>query len=229
MNNRDSITWWATGIFVLSIASFIFTKNDSYLLMMVASYMLRPTLYALGFAVKQADERQLLIQYRSGNLALTVVILTIIIFIIKNRVEGKPSDDCNVILIVALAARALSGIMLIKNYLETAVRITLSVGLLMMLFYFAENGFSLNTLVESIPAIIILALGVLGKKKPVISAIAFAVLAIVALVAIMFFARPGFTFYQVITALVVSMPLSSVAYCFYRGSQSLTRSIIEKI
>ncbi len=229
MNNRDSITWWATGIFVLSIALFTITKNDSFLLIMVASYMLRPTLYALGVAVKHADERQMLIQYRSGNLALTVVIFTVIIFIVKNRMEGKPSDDFNVLLIVALAARGLSGIMLIKNYLETAVRITLGVGLLMMLFYFAENGFSLNALVESIPAFIILALGVLGKKKPFISAIAFAVLTVVALVAIMFFARPGFTFYQVITALVVSLPLSSVAYCFYRGSQSLTPTGVEKL
>ncbi len=221
MTNRDSITWWAAGIFALSIALFTITKNDSFLLIMVASYMLRPTLYALGVAVQHADERQMLIQYRSGNLALTVVILTVIIFIVKNRMEGKPTDDFNVVLIVALAARALSGIMMIKNYLEAAVRITLGVGLLMMMFYFAENGFSLNALMESVPAILILALGIVGRKKPFISAIAFGALTVVAMVAIMFFARPGFNVYQVITALVVGLPLGSVAYCFYRGSRSL--------
>ncbi|MFZ4620738.1 MAG: hypothetical protein ACOYNS_09275 [Bacteroidota bacterium] len=229
MNNRDSITWWASGIFVLSIALFVITNNDSFLLMMVGLYMLRPTLYAMGFAVKQADERQMLIQYRSGNLALTVVILTIMIFIVKNRMEGKPSDDFNVVLIVALAARALTGILMIKNYLEAAVRITLGVGLLMILFYFAENGLSFNGLMESIPAMVILALGMVGKKKPYVSAVAFAILTLVAMVVIMFFARPGFTFYQVITALVVSLPLGSVAYCFYRGAQSLTMNGSENI
>lgn len=224
MNKWDSISWWAAGIFVFSIVAAVITKQDLFLLPMVASYMLRPTLYSLGFASRFADERQIEIQYRSGNIALTIVIGAIIAFIIKNAMEGKPTDEFNTILIIALAARALSGVLLIKNYLEAAVRIAVGIGAMWLLFVTAENGISLEMLMEGLPGFVFIILGLLGKKKPKIVAVIFAVLAIAALFLISFTVKRGFTFYQVITALVVSLPLASTAYCFYKGTNNETKN-----
>ncbi|MGA3245247.1 MAG: hypothetical protein ABSE41_11565 [Bacteroidota bacterium] len=218
MPRWDVISWWATGIFVLSAVLAAALQNDAFLFLMVGSYMLRPTLYAMGIATKYGDERQMSIQYRSGNLALTIVIVAIIVFAIKARVEGKPADDFNVLLIVALAARALIGVLMIGDHKAVGVRISVGVGSLWLLFVLAENGLTLRALPEASPGILMLLLGLLGKHQPRISGAVFAILAVAAAYFIGFRTGHGFTFYQAITALLVSLPLAVSAFYFLKGT-----------
>lgn len=222
MPRWDAISWWATGIFVLSAVLAGALQNDAFLFLMVGSYMLRPTLYALGIATKSADERQMSIQSRSGNLALTVLIAAIIILAIKARMEERPSDDFNMLLIVGLAARALVGVLMIGDYRAVGMRIAVGIGSLWILFALAESGLALSGLPEASPGIILIILGLLGKRQPRISAAVLAVLAIAALYFIAFRTGHGLTFYQAITALLVSLPLAAASFCFFRGSGSET-------
>jgi hypothetical protein len=219
MTRWDAISWWATGIFVLGAALAAATQNDAFLFLMIGSYMLRPTLYAMGIATKYSDERQMSIQYRSGNLALTIVIAAIIAFAIKARMEGKPADDFYVLLIVALAARALVGVLMLGDHKAVGVRISVGVGSLLLLFALAQTGFTLRALPEAAPGILILLLGLLGKRMPRISGGVFAILAVVAFYFIGFRTGHGLTFSQVITALLVSLPLAISAFCFLKGAR----------
>jgi hypothetical protein len=161
------------------------------------------------------------VQYRSGNIALTVVIITVIAFIIKNSLEGKPTDEFNTILIIAIASRALSGVLLIKNYHVAGIRITSAVGSFWILFVIASHGISIHALPEAIPGIAFILFALLGKYKPMITAIIFGFLSLLAFGFISFFVRGGFTFYQFITGLLVSLPLAAASFCFYRGSQTI--------
>lgn len=219
MHKWDAISWWATGIFVVSVALAGLLQNDAFLFLMVGSYMLRPTLHALGFATRYADERQLSIQYRSGNLALTIIIAAIIIFAIKTRVEGKPSDDFNALLCIALAARALTSILMIGDSRKVAIFITVSVGSLWLLFVLAENGIRIQALPEAAPGIIMITAGVLGKWYPRISGIFFAILTVAAIYFIGFRTGHGFTFYQAITSLLVALPLSAASFNFLTSAR----------
>jgi hypothetical protein len=219
MPKWDTVSWWAAGIFVVSLALAAATKNDVFLFLMVGSYMLRPTLYALGLATKYADERQTSIQFRSGNLALTVLILAVIVFAIKAEMEGKPTDDFNALVIIGLAARALAGVLMIGDYREAGVRIAVGVGSLWILFVAVENGPALRALPEAAPGIIILLIGLLGRRKPLISAVVFALLSILLFVFIGFRTGRGFSIYQLITAFLVSLPLAASAFCLFKGSR----------
>jgi len=227
MNKWDSISWVATGIFILSLVLVFVFQNDMFLFLMALSYMLRPTLYALGLYTQTADERQMLIQYRSGNITLTILIGVIIILAIKANIEGKPADDFNLLLVIAIAARAISGILMVGNYREAAIRMTISVGAFWILFAVLSHGFSLGTLMESIPGISILAIGLIGIKKPMISSGVSIISATVLLFFVLFKTPKGFTIIQVFVALLVTLPLYFAAFCFYRGSKTESIQIIQ--
>ena len=58
MLKKDWIFWCATGIFVLAVVLFAATQEQLWLALMIASYLLRPTLAWLGVARRSVDERQ---------------------------------------------------------------------------------------------------------------------------------------------------------------------------
>lgn len=227
MHKWDSISWFATGIFILSLLLAYIFHNDLFLFLMAGSYMLRPTLYALGLFTKTADERQMLIQYRSGNIALTILIIVIIIFAVKANMEGKPADDFNLLVITAIAARALSGILMMGNYKKTGVIIALSVGALWLLFVILSHGISLGMLAEAAPGLVILLTGFIGIKKPLISSAVFIIVTVLAFYFIAFKTGNGFTIYQLTTAVLVCIPLSMAAFCFYKSSKVSPENIGE--
>ena len=55
LRKKDRIFWWATGIFVLAIVMASVTKEQLWLALMIASYLLRPTLASLGLARHSVD------------------------------------------------------------------------------------------------------------------------------------------------------------------------------
>ena len=91
MLKRDWIFWVASGIFALSIVIAAITRDQLWLFLMVASYLLRPTLASLGLARRSTDERQMSIQYRSGNIAFAVMIVASIVLAVVQQSKGDKS------------------------------------------------------------------------------------------------------------------------------------------
>ena len=89
--------------------------NNSFLTLLIVAYLLRPTILAFGRGKKYADERQKNIQLQSGNIALTVVKIAIIIFSFIDEAQGKSSDTYNGILAIALATKAIIGLIMLKD------------------------------------------------------------------------------------------------------------------
>lgn len=220
MFKKDKIFWYAAGIFVAAIVIFAITKEQLWLALMIVSYLLRPTLASLGVATRSIDERQMSIQYRSSNIAFAAMMGTAIILAVRQSAQGDPNWDLfNIIIIVGLAAKALFNVLLVKNYRAAASKIIMTVGLMITLFASISHGFSLGTLMEALPGLVIVAIGWLAKKFPrVIGTIVF-----VATVAIAFFIlHKGFTLGQVTTAVVIAVPLGLAGACLFIGDRDDT-------
>lgn len=218
MFKKDPIFWLATSIFILGVAIFGVTQNQLWLFLLAGSYLLRPTLASLNIAKSLVDERQMSIQYRSGNIAFAVMIIGCIIMSVYQSNKGDHSwEFFNAIVIIGLTAKALSNVFLVGNYRESGTKIIIAVGLMLVLFVSLENGFSMGTLVESAPWWGIVGVGWLSKKFP--RTIGGIILAITA-VLLFFILQKGFIVGQIITAVVVSVPLVTAGVSLIVGDRS---------
>jgi hypothetical protein len=203
---KDAIFWWASGIFVTALVVAAITRNDLWLFLMVASYLLRPTLASLGIARRHVDERQMSIQYRSGNIAFAVMLAAAIVLAVMQRMKGDPSwEFFNIVIVLGLASKALFNVLLVKNYREAGSRIIMAVGGLVVLFVAAENGPTLAGLAEASPGLGIVLIGWLARKYPRTIGTLIFVVTLGLLVVIL---GKGFTIGQITTALVVCVPLT---------------------
>jgi hypothetical protein len=213
MRKKDPIFWCAAGIFVVSVILASVTQNDLWLFLMVASYLLRPTLASLGVGRRFTDERQMSIQYRSGNIAFAVMLAAAIVLAVVQRMKGDQSWELfNIVIILGLAAKALFNVLLVKNYREAGARIIMAVGLLVTLFTAAENGATAGGLIESAPWLAIVFIGWLSRKFPrTIGTLMFAVAAAL----LVFILQKGFSIGQFATALLVCVPLLLAGACLF--------------
>jgi hypothetical protein len=227
MFKKDPIFWWASGIFILALLLFAITQNQFWLALMIGSYLLRPTLASLGVARRYVDERQLNIHYRSSNIAFVVMIIACIIFGAKLSAEGNPAWEIfNMIIIVGLAAKALFNIILKKNLREAATKIILSAGLLITLFIAMgswEQGLSFSTLLNLIPGLVIIAIGLLSKHFPrSIGVVVFLATAVLEY----FILSKGFTWPQIGTAIIVGVPLIVAGWYLYSADKNITTTSV---
>jgi len=217
MFKKDFIFWVATCIFILGIVLYGITQNQLWLFILVGSYLLRPTLASLNIAKSHVDERQMSIQYRSGNIAFTVMIIGCIIMAVYQGSKDDHSWELfSAIVIIGLAAKAMSNIILVGNYREAATKIIMTVGSMIVLFVALENGFSLGGLIESLPGLGIIIVGWLSKKYPkTIGGIIFGI-TIGMFVLIM---SRGFVIGQIITAVLICVPLASAGIGLIHGDR----------
>ena len=202
---KDAIFWIATGIFVLAVLIFAITGEQLWLALMIASYLLRPTAASIGLAGKSVDERQMLIQYRSGNIAYAVMMAIAIILAAKQSAEGDPDWDLfNILIIGGLAVKALFNVILAKNFRAGASKIIMSVGLMIALFASMSHGFSLTTLLEAGPGLAIALIGLLSRRFPR----SIGILVFIATAAMLvFILGKGFTVGQISTAAIIGVPM----------------------
>jgi hypothetical protein len=213
MRKRDPIFWGATAIFVLSLILASALQSDMWLFLMIGSYLLRPTLASLGAARRFVDERQMSIQYRSGNIAFAVMLGAAIYFSVSYRIKGDHVWEMfNVVIILGLASKALFNVILQKNYREAGSRIIMSVGLLATLFVAVENGATFGGLMESLPWLLIVGIGWLSRKYPrTIGSILFAISALLLFVIL----GKGLAVGQFTTALIICVPLALAGACLF--------------
>lgn len=207
----DPIFWTASAIFLLSLL-LAATVHEIALLLLPFSYLLRPTLHALGLARRYADERQLTDQYRSGHIAFTIIVAGLIILAAERQLRDEPADAYFALLCIGIAAKALANRLLGKDWRPTGIVIVLSVAALMTLFGLLEEGLTLAGLIHSIPGIILAAIGLTGFRFP-------------QLAGVMTFASAGFAIYyfhlytlrQLPVFLLLALPLFIASICLTFG------------
>lgn len=221
MRKKDPIFWWATGIFVLALLLMAVTQNQFWLVLMIGSYLLRPTLASLGIAKRLVDERQMSIHYRSSNIAFVVMIITCIILAIKLNTDGNPEWEMfNVAIIVGLATKALFNVLLVTNYRQAATKVIIATGLLLILFVSmgsVDEGFSLGTFLRVGSMLAIVGVGLLSKKFP---RIAGGIMFVITAVLVFVILKKGLTIAQVATALIVGVPLATAAAFLFTRDKS---------
>ncbi|MGA9116316.1 MAG: hypothetical protein WB626_06040 [Bacteroidota bacterium] len=217
MRKRDPIFWCAAGIFLLALILAGVTQQQLWLFLMAGSYLLRPTLASLGVGRRFTDERQMSLQYRSGNIAFAVMIITGIVQAVYHNLRNDPSWEMfNIIVVLGLASKALFNVVFGGNRREGAARIIMTVGLLVVLFVALENGFTAGGLIEAAPWLAIVGIGWLAGKFP--RTIGGIVLAAAAVLLFFILAR-GITLAQLATALVVAVPLALAGIFLLAGDR----------
>jgi hypothetical protein len=94
MFKKDPIFWSASAIFVAALVLYGVTQMQFCLALMVGAYLLRPTLASLGIGRRKIDERQMTINYRSGNIAFAVTIMLCIVCMARlEMIEVKTEDN----------------------------------------------------------------------------------------------------------------------------------------
>jgi hypothetical protein len=216
---KDPIFWYASAIFVIALALFVITKQQSCLLLMIGAYLLRPVLASLGPGRKYVDERQLSIHYRSGNIGFAVLLIVCAIFGVKLEFEGNHAFEYFYsAIIIGLAAKALFNVVLVKNFRENASKIIMAVGLLVALFSILDVKSPLGMLISALPGLVIAAIGMLAPKYPRVIGIIIVVLAIAAMIFILSF-KKGWG--QIVTAAVIGIPLLIAGIgLFFSGQNS---------
>lgn len=208
MFKKDPIFWWAIGIFALALLLFLITQSPNWLFLGIASYLLRPTLASLGVARRHMDERQMNVNYRSGNIAFAVTILTCVICSIMLFAKDDHAFEMfHMAIVVGLATKALFNVILIKNFREAAAKILIGVGLLMALFmsFSSFRPFSLVSFVMNIlPGLAVAGIGFLSKSYPRPAGIL--ILAAAAFLLWRIFDK-GFDWGQIAAAVIVCVPL----------------------
>jgi len=218
MLKRDPIFWWAGGIFVLALLLFAVTQEQLWLSLMIGSYLLRPTLASLGVGRRYLDERQLNIHYRSGNIGFALMIILCVIFAIKLSAENNHDFELfAATIITGLAAKALFNVILVKSFRETASKIIISVGLLVALFASFDAGSFVGIIVSVIPGLVIVGIGLLAKIYPRIIGI---VILIVAIASIIFILSIRQNWGQIVTAVVIGIPLITAGVCLIKGDKN---------
>ena len=157
------------------------------------------------------------IQYRSGNIAFAVMMVTAVILAAVLSSQGDESWEMfNIVIIVGLATKALFNVLLTKNYRQAATTIITAIGLMMTLFSSMSHGFTLMTLAEAAPGLAIIGIGLLSRKFPRV----VGMLVFVATAALLFvILGKGFTIGQITTAVLISVPLILAGVCLIWGGK----------
>ncbi len=217
MRKKDSIFWIATGIFILGLVLSAITQKQFWIALGVGAYLLRPTLASLGAAKRNVDERQMSIHYRSGNIGFAVLLFICVIFMARLETEGNHAFEFfATAIILGLAAKALFNVILVKNYRQAASKIIVSAGLMIALFSALDAGSFVGTVMSILPGLAIVGVGLLSRKYP--RPIGIVVFVLTALIMIVILRR--ITWGQIVTAVVIGVPLITAGVCLIIGNRS---------
>ncbi len=133
MIKRDRIFYIGCGLLAVGLILLFLDSAPSYLFL-VGAYLLRPTLYALGMGKRFADERQIQISSRSGNVGFLVVMLGATLLAVSRTAQGETVDELNMLIILGLTTKAVIGLLMIGDLRKAGVIILISWGVIMGMF-----------------------------------------------------------------------------------------------
>ena len=225
MFKRDRIFYSACGLSCVGIVLAVL-GYDFALLLFVAAYLLRPSLHEFGLAKQYADERQLTIHSRSGNIGFIVVMLAAVGLALWRISRGEQPEELYELIFLGLAARALTGLIMTGEYRKAGVVIISAVGIFLTLFIVAEGGFSVASIFGIVLGGIIVGLGQLARKFP--KTMAF-LLAVVAVGAIFSFRLYDFRTVSTGLWLLLVTPLVTAAACLFLGSGNKDQEVSPRL
>ncbi len=219
LGKRDAIFWVACAIFAAALLLGA-TLGDGWLLLAVGAYLLRPTLHSLGVAKQLVDERQMEIHYRASNVGFATLVAGNVVVILALMARGDHAWEMAVAVLVAgLAARALTGLLLVGDPAVGGQRILVSVGLLVAIFAALDAGWP-YVLVAVLPGLVVAGLGLIAPRFGRASAIVCGICATAfgTLILAAALARPGGANWGTAVALgLICLPLVAAAACFWRA------------
>ncbi len=220
LRKRDPIFWAATGIFAVSLVLAV-AVTEEFLVLMVAAYLLRPTLHSLGFFRKLVDERQMQLQYQASSVAFTVMVAgNIIVMLYLMGRNDHTWEMLNAVLLTALAVRALAGLLMVGDPAVAGPRIVIAVGLFLCLFGVLEGGAS-GAVVHVAPGLLVVGLGLASRSWPRAAAIALFAIAALALswrVTSMQHLGRALNWGEILGIAFLTVPLIVAAVCLLRGA-----------
>jgi hypothetical protein len=225
MFKRDPIFWWACGIFILVLVLAAVTQNGVILMLIVFPYLLRPTLASLGLAKKHFDERQMSLNYRSSNIAFVVTIIACILMSAKFEAENNvASEFFFMVIIIGVVAKALSNVLLTKDFREVAPKIIVSVGFFIALFeaggHINEGIFTLDFFMNILPGLGLIGIGIMSKYVPRIASILILLFALFFIIWSIIFRIMKVGFGDAIgVILIICVPLLSASYGLWREAR----------
>lgn len=204
MPRNDAIFWSAAALVVLALGLFAVTKNQFWLALMIASYLLRPTLASLGLARRNVDERQLSLHDRSGSIGFAVTIAACVVFMIKlGAADNHAFELFAAAIVLGLAAKGLFNVIMVEDKRPAAAKIIVSVGLLVAVFASLDAGSFGGVLVSVLPGLAIAGVGLLLKRFPRLAGIVILVATALLLAVIL----RRVTWGQIVTAVLIGVPL----------------------
>lgn len=216
MYKRDKIFYSAC---CLSCAGIVLTflGYNFALLFFVVAYLLRPSLHEFGLVKQYADERQVIIHSRAGNIGFIVVMLAAVGLALWRISRGAQPEELYQLIFLGLAARAMTGLVMIGEYRKAGVIIISAIGFFLTLFIIASSGSgqSAASLFGIVLGGIIVGLGQLARKFPKVMAF---FLAAIVVCAILFFHLYDFRTVNTALWLLFVTPLVTAAVCLLLGS-----------
>jgi hypothetical protein len=133
MIKRDRVFYAGCVLFAIGVVLAIL-EYEIALLFLVGAYLLRPTLHALGLGKRYADERQIQIFSRSGNIAFLVMMFAATILAVLRMSQGLPPDDFHLLIFLGLVTKAIIGLLMVGDLRNAGVIILISFGVIMGVF-----------------------------------------------------------------------------------------------
>ena len=177
MFKRDKIFYSATGIFILGMLLMALGYEMATFCVVVA-YLLRPTLHAFGLADSLADERQIQIHSKSGNIAFITVMLAVTGFALARVARGEYADELYTILFIGIAARATVGLVMKGDLKIAGMIIMITTALGVGIFGVLSAGLTRPSLFILVATGVVIAMAFVAKKYPKIIALVLCGIAI---------------------------------------------------
>jgi hypothetical protein len=213
MIKRDKIFYAACTLSLVGVALAVMGYEFA-LLLFVAAYLLRPSLHEFGLAKQYADERQLIIHSRSGNIGFIIVMLAAVGFALWRVSRGESPEELYELIFIGLAARAMTGLIMTGEYRKAGVMIISAVGVLLALFIVAEGGLSVSSIFGIVLGGAIVGLGRLARKFPTVMA---SLLAAIVVAVILSFRLYDFRTVNTALWLFFVTPMVTAAACLFLG------------
>lgn len=229
MFKRDRIFYFACAISCAGVILAIMGYEFS-LLLFVAAYLLRPALHEFGLGKQYADERELAIHSRSGNLAFVILILAAVGMVFWRLANGQSAGELYTLIGIGLAARALTGLVMAGEFRKAGAVIISAIAVFLTLFIVLDGGFSLVSIFGLVLGGIIFGFGQLGRKFPRTISV---VLALFAVCVILFLGLYNFRRVNMAGWLFIVTPIVIASACLFLGRgkgedvvSAKTRSIV---
>lgn len=225
MIKRDKIFYAASTLCLVGIALAVMGYEIA-LLLFVAAYLLRPSLHELGLAKHYADERQVIIHSRSGNIGFIAVMLAAVGFALWRVTRGESPEELYELIFIGLAARAMTKLIMVGEYRKAAVIIISAVGLFLALFIVLDGGFSMASVFGIVLGGMILGLGQLARRFP--GGMAF-VLSVIVVAVILGFRLYDFRTVNTALWLFFVTPLVTAVACLVLGRRENEEGVTPRV